>query len=306
MEQKRNLEGITLVALVVTIVVLLILAGITIMYVFGENSVFKQAQDAKLKTEIAKYQEMLETAKGTIFIEGLGTFDSDKYFDYIQQQGIINNKDTDVIDNEDGTYEVTTKPGYVFEIELMPSKDNASDANIKYIGEAGKLPPTIKRIETVATKSSITAKAVVSKLGNGKVKYYYKLSTNLEDAYELISNVNENMEAIIRDGLVEGESYDIKAIVENENGRDELTVSVVTRTAITKIMLNQTELYIPLGGEERINATISPDEASTSDLMWSSTDESIASIRYTGSSALVTRSFDSDVVRFMFLLLIVI
>ncbi|MCI9039275.1 MAG: hypothetical protein HFJ29_05335, partial [Clostridia bacterium] len=42
-------RGITLVALVVTIVVLLILAGITIMYVMGDNSIFKKAQEAKDK-----------------------------------------------------------------------------------------------------------------------------------------------------------------------------------------------------------------------------------------------------------------
>jgi len=39
--------------LVVTIVVLLILAGITIMYVMGDNSIFKLAQDAKDKTDQA-------------------------------------------------------------------------------------------------------------------------------------------------------------------------------------------------------------------------------------------------------------
>ena len=49
--QKNN--GITLVALVVTIVVLLILAGITIMYTMGDNSIFKKAQEAKNKTEEA-------------------------------------------------------------------------------------------------------------------------------------------------------------------------------------------------------------------------------------------------------------
>ena len=45
--------GITLVALVVTMVVLLILAGITIMYTMGENSILNKAQDAKNKTEEA-------------------------------------------------------------------------------------------------------------------------------------------------------------------------------------------------------------------------------------------------------------
>ena len=53
---KRN-EAITLVALVVTIVVLLILAGITLVYVFGDNSIFELAQDAKGKTDQAKKDE---------------------------------------------------------------------------------------------------------------------------------------------------------------------------------------------------------------------------------------------------------
>ena len=60
--RKSSTQGITLVALVVTIVVLLILAGITIMYTMGENSIFKKAQEAKNKTEeaVKNEQEYLE------------------------------------------------------------------------------------------------------------------------------------------------------------------------------------------------------------------------------------------------------
>ena len=43
--KKEN--GITLVALVVTIVVLLILAGVSISLVMGNNSVVQKAKDAK-------------------------------------------------------------------------------------------------------------------------------------------------------------------------------------------------------------------------------------------------------------------
>ena len=57
--KKKNNQGITLVALVVTIVVLLILAGITLVYVFGDNGVFKLAQEAKNKTE-----EAIDNEKG--------------------------------------------------------------------------------------------------------------------------------------------------------------------------------------------------------------------------------------------------
>ena len=121
MKKKLKKEkGITLVALVVTIVVLLILAGITIMYTMGENSIFNKASEAKNKTEIAKWQERLEVAKGPVIIDGLGTFNPDKYFEYLQNQEIIEDKDTDVTENEDGTYDVTTKPGYIFSVELVP------------------------------------------------------------------------------------------------------------------------------------------------------------------------------------------
>ena len=50
-------EGITLIALVVTIVVLLILAGITISLVFGSNGVIKKAQEANENTKIAQVRE---------------------------------------------------------------------------------------------------------------------------------------------------------------------------------------------------------------------------------------------------------
>ena len=45
----KNSKGITLVALVVTIVVLLILAGVSINLVLGENGLITQAQEAKRK-----------------------------------------------------------------------------------------------------------------------------------------------------------------------------------------------------------------------------------------------------------------
>ena len=50
-------EGITLIALVVTIVVLLILAGISIGVVFDDNGIIKKAQEAANKTEEALINE---------------------------------------------------------------------------------------------------------------------------------------------------------------------------------------------------------------------------------------------------------
>ena len=48
---KQNNKGITLIALVVTIVVLLILAGITITALFGDNGLITRAKIADQKTQ---------------------------------------------------------------------------------------------------------------------------------------------------------------------------------------------------------------------------------------------------------------
>ena len=51
-------KGITLVALVVTIVVLLILAGVSINLVLGDNGIVKKAQEAKTKPEEASKNDL--------------------------------------------------------------------------------------------------------------------------------------------------------------------------------------------------------------------------------------------------------
>ena len=56
----KNNKGITLVALVVTIVVLLILAGVSINLVLGNNGIITKAKEAAEKTAAAQEKEMIE------------------------------------------------------------------------------------------------------------------------------------------------------------------------------------------------------------------------------------------------------
>ena len=55
--RKKENKGITLIALVVTIIVLLILAGISISMLTGENGILTRAQTAKTKTEESQKDE---------------------------------------------------------------------------------------------------------------------------------------------------------------------------------------------------------------------------------------------------------
>ena len=56
----KNQKGVTLVALVVTIIVLIILAGISINLILGDNGIITIAKKAKENTELAKIQEETE------------------------------------------------------------------------------------------------------------------------------------------------------------------------------------------------------------------------------------------------------
>ena len=55
-------KGITLIALVITIIVLLILAGVSIATLTGQNGILTQANNAKTQTEIANEKEAISLA----------------------------------------------------------------------------------------------------------------------------------------------------------------------------------------------------------------------------------------------------
>ena len=77
---KNNIRGITLIALIITIIVLLILAGVSIAMLTGQNGLLTQAQNAKTATEKSAEQEKVQIAvtgsrndEGQLSIEKLKT-----------------------------------------------------------------------------------------------------------------------------------------------------------------------------------------------------------------------------------------
>ena len=58
--KQKNQRGITLIALVITIIVLLILAGVSIATLTGQNGILTRASDAKEQTEIASVKEQAQ------------------------------------------------------------------------------------------------------------------------------------------------------------------------------------------------------------------------------------------------------
>ena len=62
LKELRKEKGITLIALVITIIVLLILAGVSIAMLTGDNGILTQAQKADEQTEIAEEKEQIALA----------------------------------------------------------------------------------------------------------------------------------------------------------------------------------------------------------------------------------------------------
>ena len=68
--KETSNNGITLIALVITIIVLLILAGVSIAMLTGDNGILKQASDSKIETAVATVKEQLKLLQGEKIIQG--------------------------------------------------------------------------------------------------------------------------------------------------------------------------------------------------------------------------------------------
>lgn len=114
-------QGITLIALVLTVIVLLILTGISIVTLVGENGILMKATVAKEKYEIATAKEALEVKLSEILIEKLGEKDLN-YLDTMKIDGY------DVSLSKIGRIVTMTKNNipYIF---LVDSEYNIIDLN---------------------------------------------------------------------------------------------------------------------------------------------------------------------------------
>ena len=90
--KRTKQNGITLIALVITIIVLLILAGVTIATLTGENGILTKATDAKEQTEIGDEQEKVKlSAVGALAKDNGGeikrSYLNDELTSYIGTEG---------------------------------------------------------------------------------------------------------------------------------------------------------------------------------------------------------------------------
>lgn len=86
---RKKEKGITLIALAVTIIVMLILAGVTISTLISENGIITQGQKAKLANKIAQIREEIELAQANKFLEKQEYLTKYEIKDILEEKGEI-------------------------------------------------------------------------------------------------------------------------------------------------------------------------------------------------------------------------
>ena len=117
----KTTNGITLIALVITIIVLLILAGVTIATLTGENGILTRASEASEQTEIAEEEEAIRLAYSGVLADNNGSGVSASE---LQDELRNNGYNATVTDNGDGTFTVKFESGREYTINADGSISN--------------------------------------------------------------------------------------------------------------------------------------------------------------------------------------
>ena len=126
-KRKQKNSGITLIALVLTIIVLLILAGVVLSLALGQNGLVFKARETKQEQEIAQEKDRIMTAYGATFVHKNGKYDESRFKDNLIKEGIFSTDD-----------KLTTISNSPLKIELVRKHDGYTvtytleDGAIKY------------------------------------------------------------------------------------------------------------------------------------------------------------------------------
>ena len=186
LKEKRNTNGITLIALVITIIVLLILAAVTINALSGDNGILRRATEAGKQNTIAQEKEAIGVAYSSCLSDdNIGGVTSSQLQEELQK--IIKNvevsesgTDLSILFTDTSHRYTLGKSGQIEkEVDLTPEEANrivqilsvdttnknaivlTADNTVKYV-EIGDLKE--KELSKVEIKSSDTEK-IVSKKG---------------------------------------------------------------------------------------------------------------------------------------------
>ena len=197
MRKDSNNEGITLIALVVTIVVLLILAGVSLNLVLGNNGIITKAQDAKLMTRAGSAEDEVELWKSDNYIartSNQATVDKETMLQGLKDKNLVYEEEIDrdneiiTIKKKDGT--IVKEINYSDSVEVTNVDSSLQQYyvdNVKYdygIGLKSKEtdePTTFEGAYVVYEGETINITSLIEELDGANVIYDGSIADYLED-----------------------------------------------------------------------------------------------------------------------------
>ena len=186
----KETRGITLIALAITIILLLILGGVTISQLNGGN-IFDNAISVAEKSKIASKKEEIQLAITRKMIETDGDITIEDIISKLEKSGIIDSGNSN---SENGQVK-TKQDGYVYEIV----QDANGNWNVNYVGK-GEIEATKITLATSVDTTSITNKVIITatataksgiksiQLPDGTSKTYASGTTTATITYEVTQN----------------------------------------------------------------------------------------------------------------------
>ena len=147
----RKNEGITLIALVITIIILLILAGVSIGIIMGENGLLGQAQKAVKSYDTASEKETLSIS---VLNYNITNNETDKLGEKLSKKD-VSNPDWHMIQDEENTY----ADGWYF-VEQGYELPNGSKAKNNWVinYETGEVKQLKEKYASMSLGDSVAVK----------------------------------------------------------------------------------------------------------------------------------------------------
>ncbi|MDO4975425.1 MAG: hypothetical protein Q4E61_03840, partial [Alphaproteobacteria bacterium] len=270
MKVKTNFKerGITLIALVVTIIVLLILAGVSVVTLVGENGILTKTGEAKLKSEVGKAKE----------IAGLKVLEITLNNNVDNQKAINDETIKTAVINE------LAKQGYQIETR---STSTRSVNGLLIQDSTGK---NIDQINTIQNKE-ITLKVSLDTTGTITTKTLVKIQDKL---FELIIS-NGDVEFVEEESiraLADDDTYEIKLTPPTEG----ITLYIENDQINTETLPIVPGSYIKVkAGETTGTFTFNVTETTTSENRTISTEINSAPVNATGLSLNVKNNAPAEI-----------
>ena len=200
--QKKSIKetnGITLISLVITIIILLILAGVTLSLTIGDNGIITQAQKAKEAQEIAAIKENFQLAILDKELEKGGTGITKEELEEIAGNFGELQEDGNTIITEDG-YEINIDE--IYQEGATGGGSSSSEEEIAALEEKiEELEQTVEDLTNTKTELEGTIENLngqLEQVGEDKTELQEQI-TNLQGQVDSLNETKEQLEATISD-----------------------------------------------------------------------------------------------------------